>query len=204
MSLLRAIVERYDPTAHTCDVRPEGHPGALWTGVAVAADVPGELVQPERRVLVQSWPDVGALVVAPYDAPPAYPLSWTTGQLDTPTIVAPAGGALVLDPTLPPITVTLQVPAYLWIAFQVNAVPQQTRTWHSYVGPCIDGGRVAPWAMIDDEPTRWQHRSGCKRSADLYDPGSYTLTLGYTFNVAGDGLMLGQRSLSAWALPASS
>ena len=68
MALVRGTVTSYDAAAHAVCVALEGAGGTL-ADVPVLAQIPAEDCAPGRRVVVQIWPDVGAVLLGAY--PPA-------------------------------------------------------------------------------------------------------------------------------------
>jgi len=68
MSIARGIVESYDATAHSAEVRLIGSQGHL-ADVPVLTVIPAAEMVVGACVLVAVWPDVGAVILGSYGSP---------------------------------------------------------------------------------------------------------------------------------------
>ncbi len=202
MRLIRAICESYDYTTHTAGLRPEGNPTALMAAVPVASACPGELVRPGWRYAVAVWPDLGALVLCPFDAPPLWPPQGHAQTVAYHTLTAAAGALTQFKPDLS-VAVTISVPSYFWVHLVSNYGQAQVRHPHHYVTAHLDGTALYPVSVGDLEATGRTHTHALSYRTDAsYPPGTHTFTLGYTFYVAGHAATVSNSTLSVFATPA--
>lgn len=200
--ILRAVCEAYDYANHTAALRPEGNPTALMTNVPVAADCPGELVQPGRRYAVLTWGDVGALVLCPFEAAPRWEPHGHAQTIAYHTLTGTAGALTQFKPDLA-VSVTISVPSYFWVHAVSNYSQAEVRHPHHYATVHINGTMLFPVSVGDLESTGRTHTHALAyRTESSYTPGAYTFQLGYTFYQAGHSAIVSNSTLSILALPA--
>jgi hypothetical protein len=200
--IIRALVESYDPMAHTATVRPLGHPTATLQDTPVSADVPGELVLPGAHVLVLLFGDVGQVVLAPYGELPLYPPSGAADYNTFYMLTAPEGMAYAPHPYLS-VQLTVAVYSYFWVQFAGAYVAQNTRSWNLICRTLINGAPTGVTSVVDKVVVGGWYQVGMAfRTIESYAPGGYTFQMGFMQQQAGDQVRPAGVHLSVLALPA--
>ena len=199
--IIRALIEAYDPVAHTATVRPLGHPTARLQDVPVSSDVPGELLPAGTRALVLLFGDVGQVLLAPYGEPASYPLSGADDYGAFHTITAPANMVYVAHPYLS-VELTVAVHSRFWVLFTGAYVAQNNRAWNLICRTLLDGEPIGPTCIVGSATAGTWYQLGLGYgTVETYPPDRYSFEIGFMQQQAGDQVMPAGVHLSVLALP---